>query len=339
MQAYHLIRRGAAHQAFEIRDIPSPSPGEGEVLIAVEGFGLNFADVMARLGMYPAAPPMPGVLGYDVVGRIQALGTGVKGLTEGMRVVAMTRFGGYAEEALADARAVVEIPEDIPLGVAAALATQAGTAYHMAMELVNLHEGNRVLVHAAAGGVGTCLVQLAKHKGCEVFGTAGSPEKLEYLRELGVDHPINYRQEDFAEKIQEIVGREGLDVIFDPIGGKSLKDGMGILGIGGRMVTFGASSFTNTKGFISKLRNFLSFGFYHPMKMLGKSQAIIAVNMLPIADHKPEVIQRVFKACLHYYQQGVLQPRVGGVYPSNELDKAHDDMEKRRTTGKLTVKW
>src|SRR4030095_5618452 len=217
MKAMYLVRTGDAAQAFELREAPTPEPAAGQVRVAVEGFGLNYADVSARQGLYQDAPPMPSVIGYEVVGRVDALGPGVENLTPGQRVTALTRFGGYATHAVTDARAVAAIAEDMDVGVAAALPTQGCTAYYMAEEMVRLHAGDHVLVHAAAGGVGTLLVQLCKRRGCVVYGTVGSDDKLPLLRDLGVDHPINYRSSDFAADVRRLRGAEGLDVIFDSI--------------------------------------------------------------------------------------------------------------------------
>ena len=180
MKAIFLIKNGLAEKAFEIRETSIPNPNSGQVLIKVEAFGLNFADVMARNGMYKDAPPMPCVLGYDVAGKIEKIGEGVTHLKIGDRVTAMTRFGGYAEFAITDARATAIIPETIDAASATALTTQYCTAYFAAAEMVNLHPGDKVLIHSGAGGVGTALIQFAKYKQCEIFSTAGSEEKIKY---------------------------------------------------------------------------------------------------------------------------------------------------------------
>ena len=164
MKAAVLVRKGDPSRAFEIREVPDPKIKDGEVLIKVEGFGLNFADVMARLGLYADAPPMPSVLGYDVTGRVTAVAPDITHLQVGDRVTAMTRFGGYAEYVAAMGMGTARIAEDMPVGEATALTTQYCTAYYAAAEVVNLHEGDRVLIHSAAGGVGTALLQHAKYK-------------------------------------------------------------------------------------------------------------------------------------------------------------------------------
>ncbi len=340
MRAMYLVRTGEAAQAFELREAPTLEPAAGQVRIAVEGFGLNYADVVARNGLYQDAPPMPSVLGYEVVGRVDALGAAIDSLAVGQRVTALTRFGGYATHALADARATAPIPEDMDVGVAAALPTQGCTAYYMAEEMVRLHAGDHVLVHAAAGGVGTLLVQFCKRRGCVVYGTAGSDEKLGLLRELGVDHPINYRRADFAAEARRGCGDGGLDVIFDSIGGATTRKGMALLGAGGRMVCFGAAD--HTPGLLQPLRSLrfaLSFGLPHPILLMLRSRGFIGVNMLRIADSRPLVLQRCLRAVVDLALQGELRPIVGGRFPAAQLGAAHALLESRRSTGKIVVTW
>lgn len=339
MNAWYLVKNGPAEAAFELRESETPVPGNGQVLVEVEAFGLNYADVMARLGQYREAPPLPCVVGYEVVGRVAAHGPDVTGFTVGQRVVAFTRFGAYATHALTDHRAVTPIPEDMDNGVAAALATQYCTAYHSAYEMVNLQPGERVLVQAAAGGVGSALVQLAKLKGCVVFGTAGSNEKLEYLRSIGVDHPINYRTQEFDKEIARMLGDERLDVVFDSIGGKTYKKGRKLLGAGGRIVNFGAAGRDKKGGIFALLKLVFGFGFYHPIGLIIKSQAAIGVNMLRVADYKPHIIQRCMKAVVEMTERGELQPHCGARYKATELAQAHALLENRGSIGKIVVEW
>lgn len=339
MRAAFLVRNGAANQAFEIRETATPEPALHEIQIKVEGFGLNFADVMARLGFYRDAPPIPAILGYDVVGKITSLGENVSNLSVGDRVTAFSRFGGYAEYVTTDARGAASIPEDMPAGKAVALTTQYGTAYYMAAEMVQLHEGDHVLIHAAAGGVGTALVQWAVHRGCVIYGTAGSEEKLAYLKKMGVQHPINYRQLDFEEEIRKIRGDQGLDVVFDPVGGKSVKKGYKLLGPGGRIVLFGASSMTNATNIFSKIKVGLGFGFYHPVGLLQNSRSMIGINMLPIGTEKPDVLNRVFKEVVRHTKSGVFNPTVGGEFKAEQIGEAHHFLESRQSMGKIVVYW
>jgi len=174
MQAIYTVKHGAPEIAFEKREIEIKEPGNDEIAIEVEAFGLNFADVLARLGLYKEAPPLPSVIGYEVVGKVVKIGADVKTVSQGDRVTAFTRFGGYTQYAITKGIAAVKIADDYPTGKALALATQYTTAYYAAYIAANVREGEKVLIHAAAGGVGTALVQLCKLKNCKIYGTAGS---------------------------------------------------------------------------------------------------------------------------------------------------------------------
>lgn len=342
MKAAVLVRHGDADKSFEIRDVPEPEPVAGQVRIAVDTFGLNFADVAARRGRYRDAPPLPSVIGYEVVGRIDSIGPDVGGLSLGQRVTALTRFGGYAEKSVTDARAVAPIPDSMDDAVAAALPTQGCTAYFAAEEMVRLHPGDHVLVQAAAGGVGSLLVQLAKRRGCFVYGTAGSDEKLDLLRRIGVDVPINYRTVDFVDEIRARRGAEGIDVIFDSLGGAAVRRGLGLLAAGGRMVCFGAASHGDP-GFgpqiLRDLRFAASFGFPHPIPLLMNSKSIIGINMLRLADQRPLVLKRCLDEVVRLALDGVLQPIGGGHFGIDRLADAHAQLEGRGTMGKLSVGW
>ena len=197
-----------------------------------------------------------------------------------------------------------------------------------------------MLVHAAAGGVGTALVQIAKWKGCEVFGTAGQPEKLEYLKSIGVDHAINYREKDFELEIKKLLADKYLDLAFDPIGGKNFKKTLSMLGSGGRIVTFGASEWSDTKGgFFDKIKLAFGFGFLHPIGLLMKSRAVIGLNMLRIAENRPEYLETCLKEVMEHYKSGILKPTVDSVYKVADIHKAHDRLEGRDSMGKVVVEW
>lgn len=341
MRAYYLTKFGAADRAFQLQERPNPVPKAHEVGIEVEAFGLNFADVMARQGLYQDCPPLPAVIGYEVVGRVAQVGAEVQTLKVGDRVVALTRFGGYADYAVADARATVRIPDDMNACIATAIATQYGTAYYCAEEAVRLHAGEHVLVQAAAGGVGTALVQMAKNHGCVVYGTAGSESKMQYLRDLGVDYPINYNTTDFYDYIRQQRGDKGVDVIFDSLGGSAVRRGIKLLSKGGgRIVCYGAASRSGGKwGFLSTLKLGLGFGITSPIPFLLNSQGLIGVNMLRIADNHPETLQRCMSNVVDQILAGKLKPTIGGEFKHTELAKAHDFLGGRQSVGKIAVYW
>lgn len=338
MKAIFLTKQGDAFSSFEQRGVPKPQAGKGQALIKVEAFGLNYADVLARRGMYKEAPPLPSLLGYDVAGTIEQLGEGVTGFNIGDRVMAMTRFGGYAEYAVTAALAMAKIPESISMASATALTTQYCTAYFTSAYVTNLFAGDVVLVQSGAGGVGTALIQYAKHRGCTIFATAGSADKIEYLKKCGVDYPINYKTHDFAEEVIKIAGKNSVDVVFDAVGGASVKKGIGLLNSGGRLVCYGAADLSD-KNILGKLGSVVSFGIYHPIFLMMASKAIIGVNMLKIADNKPTVIQHCLQQVVELVNQKIFTPEVGKVFNAAQIGEAHDYLEKRKSIGKVVVEW
>ncbi len=340
-QSYYITKHGSAREAFELREGTIPSKQEGFIRVKTEGFGINFADIMARKGLYQDAPPTPCVVGYESVGRTMDESV-INGepIPAGTRVVAFSRFGGYSTHVLADERAVQPIPEDMPLGEALALAVQYCTAYHCAEERVSVFPEDHVLVQAAAGGVGTALVQLLKRKGCTIYGTAGSEEKLEYIKSQGVHHPINYRKQDFAQVIKKKLGSRGLDIVFDSLGGKSYSKGFNSLGKGGRIVGYGAAEqVAGGLAAINALKLAANFGLFSPIQLLMNSKAMIGVNMLHVADERPEVLARTMKAVVDLWKKGEIKPVVGGEFPAEKLAEAQEFIEQRKSMGKVAIRW
>lgn len=338
MKAITLVKKGKAKAAFQELEHPIPSPQVGEVLIKVEAFGLNFADVLARLGLYQEAPPIPCVLGYEVVGTVDKVGNGVDDSYIGKRVTAFTRFGGYAEYAITQAAGIAEIG-DMDAGKATALATQYGTAWYMACTRAFIRKGDAVLVHSAAGGVGTALTQILKQKGCLIFGTTGSDEKFQYLRDNGVDYPINYKTQDYAKEISKLTDKK-ITTSFNAVGGNTFKKDMKLIVAGGTVFTFGAASRVGKGGGIfANLGLLFSMGFTHPLFLLMQSKSIIGVNMLAIGDHQADVLKDCISGVVRWVKEGKLNPVVGKCYLVSEIAQAHADMEKGKTTGKIVMKW
>lgn len=338
MKAAVLIKKGAANTAFEIKEVEKPKCAPGSVLIKVECFGLNYADVMARLGLYDAAPKMPCIVGYEVVGVIEEVGQDGNQSLIGKRVVAFTRFGGYAEYAVTAEDACAEIG-DMPAGEAAAIAVQYATAYYMAFDAINLHQGDKVMIHAGAGGVGTALIQLCKLKGCEVFSNAGSDEKLAYMTRQGADHVINYRKEDYAQVISTKLGTGKLDATFNPIAGSTFKKDMKLLGAGGKLLLFGGSERSGKFGIFSTLNFVRKMGLMIPIGLVMSSKSVLGVNMLNIGDDKPQVLKRCMTEVIKLVNEKKLNPHVGAEFNTREIAKAHDLLESRNSIGKIVVYW
>lgn len=339
MKAIHLIKYGDSSSSFEIKEIPVPSIQDDEILIKVHYSGINFADIIARRGMYQDAPKNPAVLGYDVAGEVVEVGSGVKTFSKGQKVFALTRFGGYAEYAVAKAFAAKQIPSSFDMALSTALATQACTAYYCAVDSTTLHAGDRVLIQAAAGGVGSMLVQIAKYKGCYVYGTASS-SKQEYLKQIGVDYPIDYLKTDFKKVIQSHHRGGGVDVVFDSLGGVSFKKAMSLLGPGGKMICYGAAEQLDSRQNKLKLLQLAwGFGFFSPISLLMSSKTMIMTNMLRIADHRPVVFSDVLDHVTQWAEKGILKPSLDKIFSYSEIAQAHDYVESRKSMGKVVLEW
>lgn len=339
MKAIYITQHGSAEKAFEFRNTEKPTPGPGEALVKVEGFGLNFADVMARKGMYQDAPPLPSLIGYDVCGTIEQVGPEVSHIKTGDRVTALTRFGGYAEYAITDARAATKIPDSMNVAEATALTTQYCTAYYAAAYMVNLYAGDKVLIHSAAGGVGSALMQYAAYKGCEIFATTGSASKVEVLKKAGAAHVINTTTTDFEQYIKEVTQGKGVDVIFDAVGASFIRKGIASLAAGGRIVCYGAADMSGSGNVFSQLVKGLQFGIYHPAVFMMSSKSLIGVNMLRIADNKPQVLQHCLQKVVELCDAGVFKPATGKIFNATEIAEAHKYLESRQSTGKVACKW
>lgn len=340
MKAAFLIKNGNASLAFSVLETDIPRIEKNQILIKVETFGLNYADVMARNGIYAAAPPLPSILGYEAVGVVDAIGSEVTNFKMGDRVLAFTRFGAYAQYCAAHHEAAVVLPKEIPNEDATALATQYCTAIYSANWMANIQSFERVLIHAGAGGVGHALIQIAKKKGCEIIATAGSDEKIAYLKTLGVDVAINYNSHNFETELIKQFGTRPVNAIFDPIGGKNFKMNRNLLAVGGRMILFGVSSFSKKKGtLLDKLQLAAQFGILSPLDFLIKSNGVIGVNMLHIADENPKIINALLKESVKGYLDKSFVPKMAFTGTVEQLGKAHGLLESRGTIGKLAVSW
>ncbi len=306
----------------------------------MEASGVNFADILARQGAYLEAPKPPCVLGFEVVGRIDAVGPGADTGLTGQRVVAFTRFGGYASCVCVPVSSVVSISDGVDARVAAALATQGVTAYLAAEWLAPIAQGDHVLVQVAAGGVGSMLVQLALRRGAIVSGTAGSEAKLERLRQLGVSHAINYRTHDFARELLRLSHGRRPDVIFDSIGGASARKGMSLLAAGGRIVCHGVAGLSGSGWSLPRaIRLFFGSSWIHPLTLMAQSKGIIGLNLLKIADGRPEIITRAMRETVALQERGALAPFVDRSFPVEHAAEAHDHVESRRSMGKVVLVW
>ncbi len=307
---------------LEVTDGEKPEPGAGEVRIAVEAAGINFADIMQRRGHYVGGPEPTYVPGMEAAGTIDAVGEGVQ-REEGERVVAMTGQNAYAEYVLADAQSVFEVPESMSLDAAAGFPVQFMTAHAVLHEWGGLEEGERVLVHAAAGGVGTAAVQLASAAGAEVFGTASTDEKLALAERLGCDHPINYEEEDFREVVEEETDGEGVDLVLDGVGGETFARSLDALSHFGRVVAYGAAS--GDPGKVETTR------------LLFENKSVEGFHLGNALQRDPQRILQSVPELQGLLASGELEIVVGETFPLEDAVAAHEALENRETTGKVVL--
>jgi NADPH:quinone reductase-like Zn-dependent oxidoreductase len=341
MKAVVLTRTGGPGM-FEVMERPDPDVGAGEVRIAVHAAGLNFADTMARVGLYPAAPKPPCVLGYEVAGEVETVGEGVSGLIVGQRVMAGTQFGGQAELAVAQARDVMPMPEHLSFEEGAAFCVNYGTAYAALMIMGGLREGNRVLIHAAAGGVGIAATQIARIAGAEIFGTA-SAAKHEAIKAQGVDHPIDYRTQDFKAEVKRLTNGEGVDVILDPLGPTSFRKDYRILRPGGRLIMYGLSEAMNENGRDTRaaIRSLLrmptsTMPWWNAGRLLNQNRGVFGLNLLSWWRREGGM-DRITAPLLSDLNSKQLMPVVARSYPFEQAGDAHRYLAERRNIGKVVL--
>jgi NADPH:quinone reductase-like Zn-dependent oxidoreductase len=331
MRAVVLTGAGS-YDVLQVEDRPAPAIGPGRVRIAVAAAGVNFADVMARLGLYPDAPPAPCVLGYEVAGTVTEAGEGVEALTVGDRVVAGTRFGGYAEEVVVAEGDVVALPDGLSFEEGAAIPVNYATAWAALLGYGSLRAGERVLVHAAAGGVGIAATQLAKAAGAEVWGTA-SPSKHEAIRGFGVDHPLDYTRKGWHR------GLPGFDLVLDALGGASFARSYALLRPGGRLVAFGASSLVRgerrdlVRAAPKALRMLRGFDL---IKQMSASKAVIGLNVLTLWDDRGTLEPWIAPLRAGLADQ-TIRPVVAASFPFSEAGEAHRMLTERRNVGKVVL--
>lgn len=338
-EAFVLCKFGPSAQAFERKIVQLPELASDEVLIESEAFGLNYADVMARHGMYKEAPPLPCVLGYELVGIVTQVGENCSPDLLGKRVLAFSRFGGYAKHVQTKAHAIVEVG-DLSAEIAMSLSTQGVTAYYMSDYVSPIRKNEHVLIHAAAGGVGSLLIQLAKRKGAIVYAKIGSEDKRELAIKLGADHVINYKSTAYEIELKKLLGTNHLSASFNPVAGDTIKKDMRLLGSNGRLYLFGGSQMVGGKyGILSKIKFVWDMGFVLPIGLMMQSKSIQGVNMLKIADSYPEIISTCLQEMLELYRRNEITTHVGGVFNDNQLIEAHNLLESGKSMGKITVRW
>ena len=341
-----VVRKYGAPEVFEPREVPDPQPKAGEALIRVKTIGVNFADLLQRMGIYPGTPKPPFVPGLEIAGVVEKIaesgGKPAEGepLRAGEAVVAFTQFNAYAAWAAVPVRQVYRLPAGMPFDDAAAIPVNYLTAYHSMFAMGNLQSGDRVLVHGAAGGVGVAAVQLARARGLVIFGTAG-PTKQEYLRKIGVDHAIDYEKNDFVEVVRKFAP-DGIEMVMDPIGGKCFSRSYKCLGPTGRLVVYGLSAAAGPDGKRSLTRGLTTLAQiprFHPMKLMSDNISVIGVNLGRLLS-RGAMLRGELDEIFRMYATGKIKPVIGKSFPLVEAAAAHRYIQERKNIGKviLTVK-
>jgi len=333
------ITRAGPPEVLELREAADPRPRPGEIRVRVEASGVNFADIMGRMGLYPDLPAMPVVVGYEVAGRVDAVGEGVDAAWVGRDVLAMTRFGGYADVVCVPEMQVYARPPGMSAEEGAALPVNYLTAYQLVVVMGSVRAGDTVLVHSAGGGVGIAATQLAKNAGATVIGTA-SRSKHEALRKLGVDHLIDGREEDFEKRVREITGGRGVELVLDPIGGESWTKGFRVLAPSGRIGMFGMSSVAagKTRNLAALLKAAVSTPWlrFTPFTLMNENKGAFGVNVGHLW-HEVRRVRRWVDALLEAYARGTIRPVVATRFPFERAAEAHHYIQDRRNLGKVLL--
>ena len=322
---------------LEVREAEDPEPGDGEVRVRVAAAGINFADIVARVGLYPDAPKPPSVVGYEVSGTVDRIGAGVEGFAEGDRVVALTRFGGYSDVVCVPIGQVAKISDSLSFESAAALPVNYLTAWLMLVSLGNVRAGERVLVHAVAGGVGQAALQICRHFGAEVLGTA-SASKHPRLKELGVAHPIDYRSQDFEAEVKRITQGAGVDIVLDAVGGKSFAKSYRSLAPLGRLFVFGASSMISgtKRSMWNAIRQVMRMPKFKPLDLMESNRGVFGVNLGHLWEQGDKLLAMLVEI-VALAEQGKLEPVIDRSFSYEDAPYAHAYIQERRNFGKVLL--
>ncbi len=318
-----LCRQHGLPGTLELAELPSPEPGPGQVVITTKAAGVNFPDTLIIQNKYQFKPPLPFSPGGEMAGIVKAVGSDVKGFTVGQKVIAFTGWGAFAEEVVADAIRLIPIPDGVPFDIAASFVMTYGTSYHALKDRAKLASGESLLVLGAAGGVGLAAVELGKAMGARVIAAASSDEKLAVCREHGADDTINYRTEDLRERIKALTDGQGVDVIYDPVGGGYSEPALRGMAWGGRFLVVG---FAN--GEIPKI----------PLNLtLLKGCSIVGVFWGEFVRREPEANAAELTELVGMMKNGTIRPLISARYPLAEAGKALEAVMERRVTGKVVL--
>ncbi len=335
-----VVGRRGGPEVFVERQGAAASPGPGEIGIRVEAAGVNFADVLGRMGLYPEAPPIPFCPGYEVAGTVAATGPGVEAFRPGDRVLAFTRFGGYAESAVTLASMTFPLPAGVSFDEGAAFPVNYATA-DLALSVAGaLRAGERVLVHGGAGGVGTAAVRLALRRGAVVLATAGSPEKTAFLLREGVHRAIDHRRESVPDAVRAATGGEGVHLVLDPRGGAGLAESLALLAPLGRVVAYGVSEMApgRRRSLLRALRVLWSFPRIRATDLMMENRGVLGLNLLTLFG-RADLAARFSTEVLPLLAAGRVRPVIHARLPLTAAGaaEAHRILHDRGNVGKVVL--
>lgn len=323
--------------ALQMQDAPDPLPGPGQVRIRVRACGVNFADIMARLGLYPDAPKPPAVLGYEISGVVDAIGENVQTRRKGERVVALTNFGGYSDVLCVPTKQVFKIPDSLSFEKAATIPVNYLTAWITLIYMGNLRSGETVLIHGIAGGVGQAALQICSLNKATVIGTAGVL-KHDRLKQLGVSHCIDSRSKNFKSEVMEITGGNGVDMVLDPIGGASYSKSYNCLKLFGRLYMYGVSSLAprKTRTIPAVLWGLLRMPSFRSIRLMNHNRSVCGINLGRLWKESDK-LSSMLDLILDRVQNGDLDPLVDKTFNLEQAALAHGYMQDRKNFGKVLL--
>jgi NADPH:quinone reductase and related Zn-dependent oxidoreductases len=332
-----FITRSGGPEVLKIQERPDPVPARGEALVRVKASGINFADILARQGLYPDAPKLPCVVGYEVAGVVEAVGDGVEQNLVGQSVLAMTRFGGYSDAVVVNAAQIFEKPASLSFEEAAAIPVNYLTAYALLVVMGSLQASEAVLIHNAGGGVGLAALDIAKKIGARTYGTA-SPAKHEFLKARGLDYAIDYRTGDWLAVLKDLTDGRGVELVIDPLGGGHWKKSYKALRTTGRLGMFGIStaSAVGIKGKLRMLKAAVQTPFFHPFGLLNQNKGVFGLN-LGHMWHEGEKVAGWMRVLMQGIHDGWVRPHVDKAFSFEQAAEAHTYIESRRNIGKVVL--
>jgi len=336
MRQIWITGRGGPEK-LEVREAPDPQPGAGEVRIRVRASGVNFADILARLGLYPDAPPLPAVVGYEVSGTVDAVGPQAREDWMGREAFALTRFGGYTDTVVVPEEQLFEKPAALSHEQCVALPVQYLTAWQLVVVMGALAPGEAVLVHNAGGGVGLAAIDIARHIGATIYGTASSG-KHAFLKARGAHALIDYTREDWSAELARLAEGRGVELILDPLGGAHWKKSYAALRSTGRLGMFGASKATESSlpGLLRLLKFGLGIPRFGPLALMGRNRAVFGVNLGHMWQERGKLrawMQRILEGVA----AGWVRPHVDRGFAFDRAGDAHAWIEARRNIGKVVL--